>query len=94
MAKRQTVKKVSVRFVREARPKDGSGTVFYAGEVHELREDSAEHWMRRGYAVIDSGAQEEQEPSADSGADPDGTNGTDPESDADNAPGNIEEKPQ
>ena len=42
---------VSVKFLREVRPKDGSGTVFDVDSIHELSRASAEHWIRRGAAV-------------------------------------------
>jgi hypothetical protein len=77
MAKKQKVETVSVRFVRAAQPKDGSGRIFNAGEIHELRDDSAEHWIRRGYAVIDSGEPVEQESVADNDADPEGAGDAD-----------------
>lgn len=41
---------VKVRFLTDRTVQDGSGTTFKAGEVHELSEASARHWIDRKVA--------------------------------------------
>lgn len=44
---------MKVRFLEDAEIKDGAGAVresYRAGEVHDLREDKARRWLKRGVA--------------------------------------------
>jgi hypothetical protein len=52
MAKNTVVKQVEVRFLKNAAPKDFSGVTFSEGEVYEMSEDSANHWISRGIAEL------------------------------------------
>ena len=42
---------MKIRFVEDRVVQDKTGTRFEAGEVYDLSEPSAQHWIKRGVAV-------------------------------------------
>lgn len=41
-----------IRFLETRTVKDGSGFTYQAGQVYEVSEDGARHWLRRNVAVL------------------------------------------
>lgn len=42
---------MKIEFLIRREVQDGSGTVFEAGKIYDLPDDSANHWLSRGVAI-------------------------------------------